>query len=248
MQNHGFSLTQRSPNMTNSFTKIIVHANARYFSDSVEIYQQQASVYRSRMHALFIENFLRYLDPLSPLPVLEVGPGAGLLVDAVLAAGLRSTALDVSEPMLRTLTASVTAQGRGARKRFEPIYGDVLDATVLGRRRFQAVVIQAVIHLFPQRNALETVRRLCMRIRRGGYLWIATTVGQEAPEGFYIDANWRRPARLGNPNASFRAFHTRGAFLALVERSEMLVVREIENIDAERDHRRRWLVVVARRL
>jgi len=150
----------------------IVAANRAYFDSHVIPYRENAAVYRVRMHRLFTEHFLRHLAAGNPLSLLEVGSGAGLLLEAALAYGLRCTALDFSSPMLSMTRAEIVERCPTFLGNVNFVEGDIRDEAVLEGQMFQAIVLQAVIHLFPKVVASRIVAKLTDHIQDGGYLWI----------------------------------------------------------------------------
>ena len=227
--------------------KGVVDINRAFFEQTAQEYLEQAELYRDRMLNLFFENFVFRLDPANHLPVIEIGKGAGILAEAVLRSGIQYTAVDHSATMIEIARRYLQRHVPDRLHATEFINRNVFDAGWSHGRRFQALLIQAVIHLFPKPTARTLLKRLSDLVSSHGHVWIATTESSTPAEGYFIDANLRRPSEALRGIASFRAFYTREEFLCLINSAGLDPVRLIDNTDAERDHIRKWMILVCRK-
>lgn len=106
------------------------------------------------------------LDPSSPLPVLELGPGTGVITRAILARGIpadRIYSVEYSEDFIAHL--------HGAYPGVHFIHGDAfdLDATLshLGDLRFDAAISGLPLLNFPMHQRVKLLESLLDRLPRG---------------------------------------------------------------------------------
>jgi 2-polyprenyl-3-methyl-5-hydroxy-6-metoxy-1,4-benzoquinol methylase len=221
--------------------------NKEYFDVEAFRYLEHAETYRGRILDLIFANFVWRLDINSPLPVLEVGQGAGVLGEAILTSNLKYTAVDISAEMLSMAQMYLSVHAPDKLKNADFIHADVIEWASSTRRRFQSMMMQAVIHLFPKQTAQWLLCQLGDRLEVGSYLWLATTEVNDSTEGWFIDGNPKRPAGINLGVSSFRAFYTRSEFMSLAESAGFEIVRLVDNKDAERDFVRNWLILICRK-
>lgn len=222
--------------------------NKEYFDVEALHYLENSEVYRGRMLDLIFENFIWRLGIDNPLPVLEVGQGAGILGEAVLMGNLKYTTVDISAEMLSIAQKYLSIHVPNQLENAEFIHADIVEWASSTKRRFQSVMMQAVIHLFPKQTAQTLLGQLADRLQKGNYVWLATTEVDNPAEGWFIDGNPKRPAGIFKGISSFRAFYTRSEFMSLVETAGFNIVRLIDNKDAERDFVRNWLILVCQKM
>lgn len=117
--------------------------------------------------------------------VLDVGCGAGLMVQLLRAAGFDAEGIDLAPRMAaasRVLNPTATIH-----------VGDVLSYPFTGA--YAGLTALAFIHLFPKADALDALRTMRGLLEQDGLLYIGTTKASRSSEGWEDKADYASSAR-----------------------------------------------------
>ncbi|MET8900256.1 class I SAM-dependent methyltransferase [Streptomyces sp. NPDC127113] len=159
--------------------------------------------------------------------VLEVGCGVGLNLLWLARHGFSCTGIDCSEEMVEL-----------ARRRnpgVDVVKGDFLSYDLTPP--FDAIVADAVIHLFPEPGVRAFMTKCRGLLTPSGVLYLATTVGTISCAGWKVKSDF--PGGL----MRYRQEWTRQEFLALLTNGGWSILDYWESVDAQEKH---WMSVVTR--
>lgn len=143
-----------------------------------QIYDGLASQYVARvaetrnLTETSLRRFVQYLEP--GASVLDVGCGAGSVVEILCDLNFRADGIDISPNMV----AAAVARNPSA----SIIHADFMKYEP--PEKYDGMVAFAFIHLFPKPIALEVLRRMRGALRPGGHILIGTTRSEVSWEGF----------------------------------------------------------------
>lgn len=151
-------------------------------------------------------------------PVLEYGVGNGRVALALAKAGVEVVGVDLSQPMLVSLSRKLARLPESERARVETVHGDMREVTL--RRRFPLVIapFNTILHLYERTDVEAFFSRVKHHLAPGGH--------------FVFDFSVPAPADLAlDPNRSFRApsfrHPTTGARTSYRERFEYHPLRQL---------------------
>jgi ubiquinone/menaquinone biosynthesis C-methylase UbiE len=159
--------------------------------------------------------------------ILELGPGSGSVLSVLAKTAEQTIAVEISPKMAEV-----------ARKRAPTsviVVADVLDLD-FGRETFDGVYAGAFLHLFPTREAARLVRAIARWTKRGGAVFLNTTISDRSEELIEVKADYM--ARI----ARFRSRWTENQFRSVLE-SNGLCIRDRITTD-ERERGKFWVSFV----
>lgn len=123
-----------------------------------------------------IDNILTFLTENNNSTVLEVGPGSGEIVLCFENKGFRTIAVELSKNIARIV------------KERSPntiiINSNILEVSFLSNQ-FDIIYAGALIHLFPEQDAIKVLKCFSKWLKTDGLLFINTTISDTSEEGFY---------------------------------------------------------------
>ena len=163
--------------------------------------------------------------------VLEIGPGSGEICKFLADGGCETTAIDISERVLR-----VVSQVSPSTKR---VLGNVLEYTIpVGG--YQLVFCGALIHLFKVEDAKKILSNIHQGLVKNGILFMNTTIHEKSDEGFYVKKDYEVKIER------FRHRYTEKEFKDLIEKSGFRIVDRI--FTDQNDRGKKWVAFVAERV
>jgi SAM-dependent methyltransferase len=188
------------------------------------------------------------LKPIAAGHALDIGCADGAHAFLLAERGYDVTAVDFSPRMIELARSRETQHSGGPRPTFlegEFLTGKFFDAA--GEvappldRRFELVVANAFVHLFPKPDDEEVVRRALDLVVRDGLALFSTTIEETDDDGYFD-----KVSRDGLPVRRWRRHYPETDFLALIRRAAG------QSFDVAtrttRDMRgKSWLTVIARR-
>jgi len=204
-----------------------------------DVYSFLAHIYQRRWKSflkhqrLVLQPLIRVLpqDHRHRVTILDIGCGVGLDLFILQEAGFRVEGMDTSDNMIRFAKKNVPA----ARIR----RGDVIH-TKLPTEGYDAIVLDAFIHLFPKKDVPRLLRRIGRSLKPGGYLFVFTTRSRKSSEGMEV--------KRGYPGAMkrYRAHWTKREFLSLLRSKTTRIVSYAENTDPRRSFT--WMTVMVQKI
>lgn len=140
------------------------------------IYGQLATEYDERVPMLAaiskasIDNFVPHLQGSK---VLDVGCGAGGVMEIIKSLGYSADGIDISSQMVKIASRRNPSSA--------VFCEDILDFSVTG---YNGIVAFALIHLFPKPKALEVLSKMHAILAEGGVMLIGSTSESKSDEGF----------------------------------------------------------------
>ena len=112
----------------------------------------------------------------SPQNVLEIGPGAGLMLSLFEKEGFDITAIDISKKLL-DLSRNKCNGG-------EYIHANFLDYEFF-KDYFEGIFARAVIHTFPKRDGIKFLKKIESILVAGGIAHVCTDINIPSSEGYF---------------------------------------------------------------
>jgi amino acid adenylation domain-containing protein len=145
----------------------------------------RAAIPADSMHD-WLDATVARIRALAPRRILEVGCGAGLLLNRLVGECECYVATDLSTEVLARLRANLPLLGDDARK--VELYAPDEAERALGARRFDTVIVNSVIHYFPHEAHLRAqLAGLFGRLTPGGALFVGDVRHLGWLERFYAD-------------------------------------------------------------
>lgn len=161
---------------------------------------------------------------------LDLGPGSGEVTRYLAEHRCKTTALDISEIVLRNIEFLPTT---------EVINTDILRYS-LEKEKYNLVCCGAFIHLFSLKDAAKVLQNIYSSLIWGGILLINTTLHDKSSEGFYTKKDYTIEVKR------FRHRYTEQEFRKLVEHNGFNIIDEIPTDEKDRD--KKWMAYVAEKI
>lgn len=157
--------------------------------------------------------------------VLELGPGAGLSLAYFEKEGFQTTAIELSENMIKT--------SKEIAKTTSYIHGDFLEHN-FRNKKFEGIFAHAFIHLFPKKDAEKAITKTVSLLKTRGILFIATTKHTKSEEGYFSKDDYAT-----NITRRFRRKWTEEELLELFKRNSLAIIHKGEL--KEKQNNKMWL-------
>ncbi len=187
------------------------------------------------------------LEPVATGHALDIGCADGAHAFLLARRGYNVTAVDFSSRMIDLARARKTPRLKGPRPTFvegEFLSGKFFDA--VGKvasldRRFELVVANAFVHLFPKPADEDVVRRALELVAPGGLALFSTTIEDIRDENFFAKTRMN-----GTAVERWRGHYPKDDFLSLVRDAagDGFVITDLLTADLRG---KPWLTVFARR-
>ena len=161
----------------------------------------------------FLASILLNSLPRSPhlSSVLEIGPGAGYVLKALCDSGAQCVGIELSPVMADLSSCRAT--------RAKVLVGDALKLNI-PEAAFDGIMANAVIHLFPYKDAKALIA-LCRKwLRRGGVLFLTTTTHETESEAYASKLD------SGHQLVRFRREWTNDAVHSLVTEAGFQIIKQ----------------------
>lgn len=129
-----------------------------------------------------VDNILKFIPSSNRYAVLEIGPGSGDIINTFDKKGHLTVAVELSREI------SLLAKKNSPSSII--INSNILDVTFIDNQ-FDIIYVGAVIHLFPERDAIELLNRLYCWLKQDGVLFINTTISDKTEEGYFIKSDYK---------------------------------------------------------
>lgn len=188
------------------------------------------------------------LTPVATGDALDIGCADGSHAFLLAERGYKVTAVDFSSRMIDLARARNTQHLKGPRPTFlegEFLTDRFIDATGEAAsldRKFELVVANAFVHLFPKPRDEEVVRRALDLVASGGLALFSTTIEDTRDQDFFA-----KPRMDGTAVERWRGHYPKDDFLSLVRDTagDGFLVTDLLTTDMRK---KPWLTVFARHL
>ncbi|WP_285103638.1 class I SAM-dependent methyltransferase [Promicromonospora sp. MEB111] len=226
----------------------VLDANLNAYQALADHYQE-TSAQRLRHAAQWLRDPWRGtpLRPAAAGHALDIGCADGAHAFLLARRGYTVTAVDFSSRMIDLARARSTPRPRGPRPRFvegEFLGGEFFDAAGEAAsldRKFELVVANAFVHLFPKPADEDVVRRALGLVATGGMALFSTTIEDIRDENFFAKTRMN-----GTAVERWRGHYPKDDFLSLVRDTagDAFVITDLLTADMRG---KPWLTVFARR-
>lgn len=180
-----------------------------------------------RLVNYFLDSLLEVAH-LSPISILELGPGTGHASALLCDRGYEVTAIEFSEPMAKLTTKTAPNA---------VVINDEFLAHDFQDVMFDGIYAVAFIHLFPAEDALGVVQKIRALLKPGGIALISTTIHPESDEGYNTKLNFMSNRRR------YRRQYTRENLEALLISAGM-TIREFQVLQDPEESEKTWMNVI----
>jgi len=157
-----------------------------------QVYNELASEYAANFK--YYSNFKSERKTLSPfiktlkenfkkVHVLELGPGSGLDLADLIAAGFQTTAIDVAERIIE--------ECRKVAPDANYLHGDFSEYD-FKKSKFEGIFARGFIHLFPKKDAIKVLEKVKKLLVPNGIAFIGTTKHDLPEEGYMTKEGYSR--------------------------------------------------------
>jgi len=214
----------------------------KYLLKNKKVYDDLAIEYRNRREkrSEFEENLdvlgdsvLKYLSKESKLDivnVLEIGPGAGQMLEYFERKNCRTIGIELSTEM------SKIAKSYSPRSII--INANVNDIEFLDNQ-MDIIYIGAVIHLFPYKDAVKLMVKVSRWLKEDGVIFINTTISKKNQEGYFSKRDYK------NSEERYRAYWTESDFEDFVINSGFTLLTKLYTNEIDRD--KKWVALICRK-
>jgi 2-polyprenyl-3-methyl-5-hydroxy-6-metoxy-1,4-benzoquinol methylase len=202
------------------------------------VYQSLAPTYQKRWRSFFRHQRL-VLKPLIRLltlthgadaRILDIGCGVGLDLYILNEAGFQTVGIDIAPKMTSHAKTNVPQ----AHIKTE----DALK-TKLKKHYYDAIVLDAFIHLFPKKDVTRILRKADLLLKQNGLIFISTTRSRRPSEGLETKQDYPgKPVR-------YRAHWTKNELLSLVCVKKLRVLSYHEDKDPKRPYT--WMTLIVQK-
>ncbi len=205
-----------------------------YIKINRKVYDLLAEEYKLNMKDYIVSNkklikpFIDYLkDNFDKPRVLELGPGSGLCLSYFEKEGINTTAIDISKKLL-----SISKE---LAPKTKYILADFLEFD-FGKSRFEGIFAQAVIQLFPKKDAIIVFRKIFDLLVDNGISHISTTIHEKSEEGVFEKLDYTKKIKR------FRKKWTENELLEEVIKAGFSIYRKWYN--SEQNKSKEWINLI----
>lgn len=212
--------------------KEYIRVNQACYDDLAEEYGDRADNKSSSEESE--SNLCKFILNTVTLPddalVLEIGPGAGKILQCFSDLGFYTMGVELSAKMAELAHKSSPKS--------PIIIGDILKIDFV-ESQFDIIYLGALIHLFPQEDAMLLMRKVSHWLKPTGRVFVNTTCNDKNQEGFYEKKDYHGQCRR------FRRRWTESCFNDFVIASGFLVLDTMYT--DEHDRGKRWVAYVCKK-
>lgn len=151
-----------------------------YTTENIKTYESLAEEYEKNISNYSVST-KKAVDNIIPCittgkDILDIGCGVGLGTMMLVDKGFSLTAIDISPKMI--------AYTKRRNPKSTTIVGDFFEYPF--KKKFDAIFAMAFIHLFPKNIAELNIEKMYKLLKKGGVLYIGTTLSNNSSEGFEL--------------------------------------------------------------
>jgi len=212
-----------------------------YSDINKEAFEELAPEYNKRWE-IYLKHQEKILTPLQdylrstfkgPIKILDTGCGVGLDLYLFSRKNFQTYGIDFSPRMVRYAKKNSPLS--------KLLVADFLHDDISGGP-FHAILMDAFIHLFPQKDTTHLLEKARFLLINDGYLYIATTSQKTRPkekEGYFMKQDYNKPVER------FRRFWTKKELLKIIRQSGFTIKSFYK--DYEPVFKKTWMNIIAQK-
>lgn len=192
---------------------------------------QNKQNYKQIINSICNKIFNTYVDSNNrkPVSILELGPGLGKAL-SLFSIKYKCNVVGIE------LSPKMAEKAKKNAPRAAIINDDINNIDNLLKNQFDIIFVNAVIHLFPRRDAIKLMEKIHRWLRDEGFLYLSTTLHEVATEGFFAKSNCN--SRLKR----FRRKYSEMDFKELVSSAGFRITSEWESPETKKN--KHWINLI----
>lgn len=180
--------------------------------------------------SVVLQRLIRLLDKKGSAPkILDVGCGVGMTCLIFKKSGFDVKGIDISKEMIRY-----------AKRNIKNVDFEISDFLEYQSDEFDAISMAAFLHLFPQKESVEVVKKARNLLKLGGYIYASTTTNGGTGEGYFDKPDYQTNIER------YRKFWKKEDLIKLFESQGFKLVDFYTNDDTHKD--KDWMNFIFQRI